>query len=139
MVFPIYAVTKATLVNTTQIVQTLQAETRDYTRNHYKTRVWDLGPHRINDIIYSDTFFASVTFIREYKCFQMFAFKNSKFDRLAIMHKEESAPEASEDCIRAVGVPTKMVIDNTQVLTSIKWNNINRRFCIATGLTISKH
>ena len=49
--FPTYAVTKSTLINTTQIVQTLQAETREYMRDHYETRVWDLRPHRINDVI----------------------------------------------------------------------------------------
>ena len=58
--FPIYAVTKTTLINTTQMVQTLQAETREYMRDHYKTRVWALRPHRINEVMYSDTFFASI-------------------------------------------------------------------------------
>ena len=32
--FPTYAVTKSTLVNTTQIVHTSQAETREYMRDH---------------------------------------------------------------------------------------------------------
>ena len=34
LVFPTYDVTKSTLVNTTQMVQTLQAETRDYMSDH---------------------------------------------------------------------------------------------------------
>ena len=101
--FPTYAVTKTTLVNTTQMVKTLQAETRECMQDHYKTRVWALRPHRINDVMYSDTFFASIKSIRGFKCFQMFAFKNSKFDRLTLVHKEASAPEAYEECIRAVG------------------------------------
>jgi len=78
--FPTYEVTKATLGNTTQMVQTLQAETQEYLRDHYKTRVWALRPKRINDICYSDTFFSSTVSIRGYKCFQMFAFKHSKFN-----------------------------------------------------------
>ena len=69
----------------------------------------------------------------------MFAFRNSKFDRLTLMHKEASAPEAYEDCIRAVGAPTKTVKDNDQVLTGTKWININRRYCSTTGITVTKH
>ena len=97
--FPTYAVTKSTLVNTTQIVHILQAETREYMRDHYKKRVWALRPHRINDVVYSDILFASVKSIRGYKCFQIFASKNSKLDRLALIHKEASTPEVYEDRI----------------------------------------
>ena len=89
------------------MVQTLQAETRKYMRDHYKTRVLSLRPHRINDVMYSDTFFASIKSIIGFKCFQMFAFKNSKLDRLTLMHKEASDPEAYEDCIRSVGAQKK--------------------------------
>ena len=38
--YPTLAVTKATLCNTTQMVKTLQSESRDYMRDYYKTRVW---------------------------------------------------------------------------------------------------
>ena len=69
----------------------------------------------------------------------MFAFKNSKFDRLALVHKEASAPEAYEECIRAVCAPTKTVTDNDKVLTGTKWANTTRRYCIATGLTVPIH
>ena len=69
----------------------------------------------------------------------MFAYKNSKFDRLALMHKEASAPDAYDDYIRAVGAPNKIVTENTQVLMGTKWTNINHKYCIATHLTIPKH
>ena len=69
----------------------------------------------------------------------MFSFKNSKFDRLILMHNEESASETYEDCIRVVGAPNKIVTENYQVLTGTKWTNINRRYLIATGLTVPKH
>ena len=117
--------------------QTLQDENREYMRDHYKTRVWSLRTHRINDVMYLDTFFASVKSIREYKCFQMFALKSSKFNRLALIRKKASAPEAYEDCIRAVGAPNKTVTDNSQVLTGTKWTNIVDSTLL--GLTIPKH
>ena len=65
---PTYALTTLTLVNTTQMLQTLQAETREYMRDHYKTRFWALRPHHINDVMYSDAFFASMKSIQGFKC-----------------------------------------------------------------------
>jgi len=86
--FPTYEVAEATLKHTTQMVQTLQAETREYLPDHYKTRVWALRPRRINDVCYSDTFFSAVVSIRGFKCFQMFAFKYSKFNVVKLMRRE---------------------------------------------------
>jgi hypothetical protein len=62
--YPTYEVTQASLKNTTEMVQTLQAESREYLRDYYKTRVWALMPHRINDVMYSDTFFSSFRSVR---------------------------------------------------------------------------
>jgi len=132
-------VTAATLGNTTQMVQTLQAETREYLRDHYKTRVWALRPKRINDICYSDTFFSSTVSIRGYKCFQMFAFKHSKFNVIKLMRREAQAPEAYKDLIREHGAPNRTVTDNAKVLTGHKWTSINRRYCIESGFTVPHH
>ena len=85
MGLPTIEVTKATLVHNTNMVQTLQAETREHTRNHYKTRVWALRPRRIDDIMYSDTFFSNIISIRGYVCFQLFAYKYSTFERIELM------------------------------------------------------
>ena len=137
--YPTYETTKATLDNTTHMIQTLQAETREYMRDHYKTRVWALRPRRINDTCYSDTFFSSIRSVRGYKCFQLFAFKGSKFDVAKLMKREADAPTAYENVIRHIGAPNKMVTDNAQVLTGVRWNDINRKYCIATGLTVPHH
>ena len=137
--YPTYEVTGKTLANTTQMVQTLQAETREYLRDHYKTRVWALRPRRINDVCYSDTFFAAVLSIRGFKCFQLFAFKKSKLNVFKLMKREANAPEAYEDVIREFGAPNKTVTDNAQVLTGTKWTSINRRYCIESGYTVPHH
>ena len=83
-----HEMTRHTLTNTTSYIQTLQAETSEYTRDHYKTRVWALRPHRSDDVIYSDTFFLSICSIRAFKYFQLFAFKVLRFERIAIMRRE---------------------------------------------------
>ena len=90
--YPTFEVTKATLKNTTQHIKTLQAETWEYMRDHYKTRAWALRPCRINDVCYSDTFFSTICSVRGYKCFQLFAFKRSKFDVVKLMRREAMAP-----------------------------------------------
>ena len=137
--YPTFEVTKATLNHNTNMVKTLQAETREYMRDHYKTRTWPLRPRRIDDVMYSDTFFSNIKSVRGYKCFQLFAYKYSKFERVHLMKREANAPEAYEDVIRSVGAPNKTVTDNATVLTGHRWTTINRKYCIETGLTIPHH
>ena len=137
--YPTFDCTKSTLNNTTQMVQTLQAESREYLRDYYKTRVWSLKPHRINDVCYSDTFFSSFTSIRGFKCFQLFAFKDSKFTKAKLMKREAQAPEMYEDIIRQYGAPNKCVTDNAKVCKGKRWTSINRWFCIETGLSVPHH
>lgn len=73
--YPPLEVVKKTLDATTQMVPTVEAETRDYMRDHFKTRLPMLRPHRVNDTLYSDTFFSSVRSIRGYSmCWQCFHF-----------------------------------------------------------------
>lgn len=55
------------------------------------------------------------------------------------MRREANAPAAYEDFIRTVGAPNKTVTDNAQVLSGVKWTNINRKYCIETGLTVPHH
>ena len=76
-----FETTKATIAARSQMVATLQAESRKYLRDYYKTRVWCLRPRRIDDFCYLDTFFSSTTSIRNFSCFQLFAFKASKFTK----------------------------------------------------------
>ena len=115
--YPTYGTTRTTLKNTTQMVQILQAESREYLRDYYKTRVWALRPYRINDVMYSDTFFSSIPSIRGFKCFQLFALKGSKFTKSKLMRRESQAPGMYKDIIREYGAPNKMVTDNAKVCT----------------------
>ena len=53
-------VMKKTLDATTQMVNTLEVETRHIMRDHLKTRIPCMKLRRVNDICYRDTFFSSV-------------------------------------------------------------------------------
>ena len=93
----------------------------------------------IGDILYIDTLFSSIPYIRGYKCFQMFTYTQSKYDRIVLMKWEVNTPKAYEDLIRSVGSPNKTGTDNDQVLTGKKWTNVNCIYCIGSGLTVSHH
>ena len=78
-------------------------------RNYFKTRIWTLKPKRIDDVLFSDTFFSSVSSIRGYKCFQLFALKSTKLTTIRLIRKESHAPEAYEDVIRSIGAPNRTI------------------------------
>ncbi len=134
--FPTFSTTKDTLENSTQMITTLQAETREYMRDSTAARAFSLRPYRIDDTLYSDTFFSGITSIRGYKCFQMFAYKKSELDVVKLMKREREAVEKYEDTIIEHGAPTKTVTDNAQVMTGVKWRTVNRKYCIKTGYTV---
>ena len=64
--YPTFETTKATLAVTSHMVANLQAESREYLRGYYKTRVWCIRPRRIDDVMYSDTFFSSIIYVRNF-------------------------------------------------------------------------
>ena len=78
--YPTKHVAQKTIDTTTQLVKTLEAETREYMRDHRAQRVYSIRPKRINDTLYSDTFFSSLPSIRGYRMFQMFSFKHCKVE-----------------------------------------------------------
>ena len=137
--YPTLEVTKKTIAATTQMVKTLEAETREYMRDHFKSRVRCLRPKRLNDTLYSDTFFSSVKSIRGYSKFQLFTFKNCKRTICTLMKRESQAPDAYQDIIRTIGAPNRTVTDNAKVCTGARWTKINRDYCIESGLTIPHH
>jgi len=134
--YPTYGVTKHTLENTTQLVTSLQDDTREYLRDYKKTRVHSLRPERINDVMYTDTFFSSLTSIRGFRMFQLFCYKQSKYNVMKLLRRESKVAIAYEDTIIEHGAPNKTVTDNAKALLSDKFNNINRKYSIIPGHTV---
>ena len=133
--YPTLSTTEETLANTTQMITTLQAESREYMRSHTAARAHALRPHRIDDTLFSDTFFSGIVSIRGFKMFQMFAYKKSEMDVIQLMKRESQASEKYEDTIIDFGAPNKTVTDNARALIGTKWKSINRKYCIQTGYT----
>ena len=131
--FPTFTVAKDTLENTTQLVKNIQDDTREYLRDYKKTRVYSLCPERVNDIIYADIFSSSITCIRRYRMFQLFCYKESKFNVMKLLRRESRVAIAYEDTIIEHDAPNRTVTDNAKALVSDKFRNINQKYCITTG------
>lgn len=137
--YPTSEVTKRTLKVTTRLVNTVEAETREYMRDHFKPRLECLRPHRINDVCFSDTFFSSISSVRGYKCFQMFALKESGHDVPYLMRKESQASTRFQDYVREIGAPRAIVNDNAKTMTGENWLSVCRTFCIEAHQSEAYH
>jgi hypothetical protein len=56
-------VVQKTLLGTTQLVTSLESETRDLMRDHFSPRLSLLRPHRVNDTLYMDIHFCNLSSI----------------------------------------------------------------------------
>ncbi|KAI2513042.1 hypothetical protein MHU86_1333 [Fragilaria crotonensis] len=61
-------VVSRTLSATTQLVKSVESETREIMRDHFQTRLPELKVRRVNDTCYVDTFFSSIPSVRGYTC-----------------------------------------------------------------------
>ena len=137
--YPPSAVVKKTLENTTQLIKSVEAETRELMRDHRLTRLYPLRPHRINDICYTDTFFSTMTSVRGYTMFQLFCLKGSKVDHLYLMKKKSQASDAFDDYVRQVGAPNYMINDHASELIGDDWLRVARKAMIDTFITEPHH
>ena len=128
--YPTEAVVKNTLQCTTRLVDTVEAETSEYMRDHYKSRLLCLRPHRLNDICFSDTFFSSIKSVRGYTMFQMFSLCDCGHDVPYLMRKESQASNCFRDFVRQIGAPRVIVNDNAKTMTGNNWLSVCRDFCI---------
>ena len=62
--------------------------------------------------------------------FQLFCYKQSKFNVLKLLRQESTAAIAYEDIIIEHGAPNKTVCDNAKALISNEFNNVNHRYSI---------
>jgi hypothetical protein len=137
--FPTLEVTKRTLQNTTQMVRTVEAETREYMRDHFKARLKMLRPYRINNTLFTDTFFASVKSVRGFDKFQMFAFYHYKVDIGKLITRESQAVGELQDIIHKIGAPNFIVSDNAKVYQGSAWVKVLRDNVIESRFAEAYH
>jgi len=135
---PSHVVVK-TLAATTQLVPTVEAETREIMRDHFQTRLPELKMRRISDRCFTDTFFSSLKSIRGYTCFQLYAFETSGLDVPFLMRRRSQSPSTLEDLLREVGAPFEMKSDNAPEFKGKRWLSILRRAVVASSYTEPMH
>ena len=137
--YPPEQVVRHTLGMTSQLVKTVEAESRMLMRDHKVTRLYPLRPHRINDVCFSDTFFASVSSIRGYSMFQLFCLRDAKTDFAFLMRKKSQAPSKFADFVRDIGAPNYMINDNAQELSGEEWTKVARHAMVSTYFSEAEH
>ena len=137
--YPTFEVTKRTLESTTQFVNSVEAETREYMRDHRASRLPMLRPLRINDTCFHDVFFSSVTSIRGYTCFLVNALLHSQVDDVRLMRRESEVCDHFQDFIRQVGAPNISVTDCASSFLGKSWKALLRKYCIDDHATEPYH
>lgn len=128
-----------TLRATTQMVATVEAETREIMRDHFQTRLPELKVKRVNDQMNVDTFFSSVKSIRGYQCWNLFSFKDSGYDFPVLMRRRSQSPESLQTCITVNGAPRLIKTDNAPEFKSKRWMATLNRLLIAIAFTEPHH
>ena len=123
-------VVKKTLAATTQMVASVEAETREIMRDHLQTRLPELKRRRINDECATDTFFSSVKSVRGYTMFQLFSFRKARYDVPYLMRKRSDVTPKLLDLCREVGVPRVILSDNAPEVKSSRWNKACREMFV---------
>ena len=101
-------------------------ENRESPRQHRKKRLLPLHPNQLPGRTDSDTFFASIPYIRGYKCVQLFYFLLRCYTYVSFMRRESHSHQAYQDFIRNIGAPVTLLTDSTKTLISKKWTKTSR-------------
>ena len=110
-----------TLVATTQLVPTVEAETREIMRDHFQTRLPELRVRRVNDICFVDTFFSSISSVRGYTCWNLFCFKRTGLDVAYLMRRRAQSPPTLARMITDCGAPRTIKSDNAPEFKGQRW------------------
>lgn len=125
------AVVVKTLENSTQLVESVEAETRSTPRRHFLCRLPQLRPRRLNEGFFTDPFFPDETSVRGYNVAQMFRGDRSGYLFVDFAKGKGYAPVTLQNFIRNVGAPQYIGSDNALEETGGEWGAICRTTCIA--------
>jgi len=112
--FPPEETVKRTLAATTQLVPTVQAETRELMRDHLATRIPELKLRRIDSVAYLDTFISSIISRRGYRYFNLYSLDDSGYDYPILMSRRTQSPQSVMPFARHCGIPRVIKSDNAK-------------------------
>ena len=121
-------VIQKTLQNTTQLAK---ATINFPLKRHIRSCFQQLRRPRLNEIVATDTQFASVKSIEGYTCSQMFYGCTSNLMEVYGMRQEAAFPDAYQDFMREWGIPHTLRRDNSKTQGSDKIKKLHRDLIIA--------
>ncbi len=104
-------------------------------RRHFKSRFHMLRRKRRNEVVATDTYYASVSSICGATCAQVFYGCTSRKLRVFGMSTESEFPAAYKDFLREEGIPHTLRRDNAKAEQSSDVEDINRTYVIADSYT----
>jgi hypothetical protein len=123
--------TKHTLAATTQVINSVEEETRATPRRHLKSRLPALRPKWLNERFHSDTFFASEHSAQgNNSCAQIFVEEQSGYTVVIPLKSKGQAHVALQGFIQYVGAPQSVIVDGAPEENKGEWLNTCRTFCI---------
>ncbi|CAJ1951560.1 unnamed protein product [Cylindrotheca closterium] len=137
--FPPDKVVKAILQATTQMIPLVEAESREIMRDHLKSRLPMLRLQRRNETNFLDTFKSSVTSVRGYKYFNLFAAEKSLYDNVHLMMRKSDSPATIKDHFLCAGAPHTLKSDNAMEFKSDKVKKILREAYVEPLYTEPHH
>ena len=94
-----------TLQATTQMVPTVEAETREHMRDHILTRLPELKRRRLNVTVCVDTFFSSIKSVRRFTCWTQYSFVESGLDVVFPMRRRSQVYPTLPKLFSEYGIP----------------------------------
>ncbi len=113
-------IAKHTLLNTTQHVLLLEADTRQIPRNTMASRNPQSNPRRTNEIVYTDTAFADCVSLGGKKCFQLLTTAVSLYTRVYPLRAKKQAHLGVKEFSRYEAIMNHLHHDNAPELTQGK-------------------
>ncbi|KAI2505565.1 hypothetical protein MHU86_8901 [Fragilaria crotonensis] len=135
---PDYVVSR-TLDATTQLVPTVEAETREMMRDHFQTRLPQLKVRRLNDLCYVDTFFSSIPSVRGYTYWNLFSFQRTGWDVVYLMRRRSQSPSTLPKMVAECGAPTRLKSDNAPEFKGKRWISYLESLSIKSEYTEAHH
>ena len=132
-------VVQKTLQATTQLVPTVETESREHTRDHLLTHIPELKHQRINDTACCDTFFSSIPSVQGFTCWTQYSFLRSGLDWVYLMQRRSQYIPTLQQMIMDCGIPHTIHSDNAPEFKSERWTKLTKTYLIKNTYTEAYH
>ncbi len=128
-----------TLDATTQLIPSVEAESREIMWDRFQTRLLELKVQCMHDVYYVGTFFLSIPSTRGYTCWNLFSYKHTGLDVVYLMCRRAQSPSTLTQLVSDCGASTTIKSDNAPEFKSKRWASFLETMCIPSEFTEAHH